>query len=70
MKVLQSTNAKETNFFSNNETLHKILEEMLDKEFLDFAKRELNDFGELVAGEIDERAKTYRSRRRTPFKTL
>lgn len=57
MKVLQSTNAKETNFFSNNETLHKILEEMLDKEFLDFAKRELNDFGELVAGEIDERAK-------------
>lgn len=56
MKVLQSTNTKLTNFFANDETLHKILEQMLDQEFLDFAKRELKDYGELVAGEIDERA--------------
>lgn len=57
MKVLQSKVERETNFFTNDDTLHKILEQMLDEEFLDFAKRELSDFGELVASEIDERAK-------------
>lgn len=57
MKVLQSKVERETNFFEKDDTLQKILEEMLDKEFLDFAKIELDDFGKLVAGEIDERAK-------------
>ncbi|MFY3792997.1 acyl-CoA dehydrogenase family protein [Ureibacillus sp. MALMAid1270] len=57
MKVLQSKTERETNFFTNDDTLHKILEDMLDQELLDFAKRELDDFGKLVAGEIDERAK-------------
>lgn len=45
------------NFFEKDDTLHKILEQMLDSEFLDYAQRELQDFGALVAGEIDERAK-------------
>ncbi|QCR31390.1 acyl-CoA dehydrogenase family protein [Lysinibacillus sp. SGAir0095] len=57
MKVLQSISKRETNFFENDETLHKILEQMLEPQLLDYAKRELQDFGELVAGEIDERAK-------------
>ncbi|SOB89807.1 alkylation response protein AidB-like acyl-CoA dehydrogenase [Ureibacillus xyleni] len=57
MKVLQSVPKRETNFFENDDTLQKILEQMLDSEFLDYAKRELQDFGALVAGEIDERAK-------------
>lgn len=57
MKVLQSKVERETNFFTNDHTLHKILEQMLDSEFCDFAERELDDFGKLVAGEIDERAK-------------
>ena len=57
MKVLQSTSRRETNFFENDETLHKILEQMLEPQLLEYAKRELWDFGDLVAGEIDERAK-------------
>lgn len=57
MKVLQATNERETNFFENDETLHKILEQMLDPQLLEYAKRELQDFGGLTAGEIDERAK-------------
>ncbi|MCP1143578.1 acyl-CoA dehydrogenase family protein [Lysinibacillus endophyticus] len=57
MKVLQSIPKKEMNFFEKDDTLHKILEQMLDSEFLDYAQRELQDFGALVAGEIDERAK-------------
>lgn len=57
MKVLQKELKKESNFFTNDETLHKILETYLDKDFFEYAKRELEQFGELVAGEIDERAK-------------
>ncbi|HWL11841.1 MAG TPA: acyl-CoA dehydrogenase family protein [Ureibacillus sp.] len=57
MRVLQSTNKRETNFYENDDTLHKILEQMLEPQLLEYAKRELLDFGELVAGEIDARAK-------------
>ena len=57
MKVLQSKSVRETNFFENDETLLKILDHMLDPQLLEYAKRELQDFGELTAGEIDERAK-------------
>ncbi|MFC5542139.1 MAG: acyl-CoA dehydrogenase family protein [Bacilli bacterium] len=58
MKVLQNVVAeKETNFFSSDDTLQKILEQMLDQEFYEFAFRELTDFGALVCGEIDARAK-------------
>ncbi|RUL53134.1 acyl-CoA dehydrogenase family protein [Lysinibacillus antri] len=57
MNVLQSTSEKEKNYYTNDDTLHKILEQMLDEDLLDYAKRELHDFGELVANEIDERAK-------------
>ncbi|QBK26331.1 acyl-CoA dehydrogenase family protein [Ureibacillus thermophilus] len=58
MKVLQNVVAeKETNFFTSDDTLQKILEQMLDQEFYEFAFRELTDFGALVCGEIDARAK-------------
>ncbi|KOP77874.1 isovaleryl-CoA dehydrogenase [Lysinibacillus sp. FJAT-14745] len=57
MKVLQQEEMKTTNFFKDNDTLHKVLEMMLDKEFADYATRELTDFGELCAGDIDVRAK-------------
>ncbi|MGE7695819.1 acyl-CoA dehydrogenase family protein [Lysinibacillus sp. NPDC094177] len=57
MKVLQQEEMKTTNFFKDNDTLHKVLEMMLDKEFVEYATRELTDFGELCAGEIDMRAK-------------
>lgn len=57
MKVLQKELVKDTNFFTNDDTLHKILETYLDKDFFQYAMKELEKFGELVAGEIDERAK-------------
>lgn len=58
MKVLQNlVTEKETNFFTSDETLQKILKQMLDKDFYDYAMRELTDFGSLVCGEIDKRAK-------------
>ncbi|MFJ8101213.1 acyl-CoA dehydrogenase family protein [Lysinibacillus sp. NPDC096212] len=57
MKVLQQEDMKTTNFFNDNDTLHKVLEMMLDKEFVEYATRELTDFGELCAGDIDVRAK-------------
>ncbi|MGE7672040.1 acyl-CoA dehydrogenase family protein [Lysinibacillus sp. NPDC094403] len=57
MKVLQQEEMKTTNFFKENDTLHKVLEMMLDKEFVEYATRELTDFGELCAGDIDVRAK-------------
>jgi len=57
MKVLQQEEMKTTNFFKDNDTLHSILEIMLDKEFAEYATRELTDFGELCAGDIDRRAK-------------
>lgn len=57
MKVLQQEEMKTTNFFKENDTLQNVLEMMLDKEFADYATRELTDFGELCAGDIDVRAK-------------
>ncbi|WP_285396810.1 acyl-CoA dehydrogenase family protein [Lysinibacillus sp. fls2-241-R2A-57] len=57
MKVLQQAEMRTTNFFKDNDTLHKVLEMMLDKEFAEYATRELTDFGELCAGDIDVRAK-------------
>lgn len=45
------------NFFTGDETLKLILEENLSADFLQYANRELADFGELAAGEIDERAR-------------
>ncbi|MEB2300727.1 acyl-CoA dehydrogenase family protein [Lysinibacillus xylanilyticus] len=57
MEVLQQKEMKTTNFFKENDTLHKVLEMMLDKEFVEYATRELTDFGELCAGDIDVRAK-------------
>ncbi|MEX3745238.1 MULTISPECIES: acyl-CoA dehydrogenase family protein [Lysinibacillus] len=57
MKVLQQAEMKTTNFFKDDDTLHKILEMMLDQEFAEYATRELTDFGGLCAGDIDVRAK-------------
>lgn len=57
MKVLQQDARQTTNFFTEDETLHKLLDMMLDKELFVYAKRELTDFGELCAGAIDVRAK-------------
>ncbi len=57
MKVLQQEEMRTTNFFKDDDTLHKVLEMMLDKEFVEYATRELTDFGELCAGDIDVRAK-------------
>lgn len=57
MKVLQQEELKTTNFFKENDTLQNVLEMMLDKEFAEYATRELTDFGELCAGDIDVRAK-------------
>lgn len=57
MKVLQQEIARTSNFFTGDETLQKVLEMMLDKEFSSYAHRELTDFGELCADAIDVRAK-------------
>lgn len=57
MKVLQRDLKKVTNFFTIDDALHKILETNLEPDFLDYAKKELEKFGALVAGEIDQRAK-------------
>ncbi|WP_375200048.1 acyl-CoA dehydrogenase family protein [Lysinibacillus sp. RS11] len=57
MKVLQQAEMKTKNFFKDNDTLHKVLEMMLDQEFAEYATRELTDFGGLCAGDIDVRAK-------------
>lgn len=45
------------NFFAKDQTLKKILEENLNAGFLEYANQELSAFGELAAGEIDERAR-------------
>ena len=56
-RVLQGEEKeKRRNFFTNDETLQKILEQSLDNELFAYAKRELSRFGELSANEIDERA--------------
>lgn len=58
MKVLQERKIEgKRNFFENDETLQFILENHLDDDFLQYAKRELHRFGEACANEIDERAK-------------
>lgn len=56
MKVLQQQ-TKEQNFFTNEETLQRILTHYLDDAFKDYAFQELAKFGELCANDIDERAK-------------
>jgi alkylation response protein AidB-like acyl-CoA dehydrogenase len=45
------------NFYSNDETLQTILRHGLDTEMLPYAQTALQEFGEQVANEIDERAK-------------
>ncbi|KYG90566.1 isovaleryl-CoA dehydrogenase [[Bacillus] sp. KCTC 13219] len=65
MKVLQQDVAKTTNFFEDDDTLLKVLENMLDTEFLAYATKELSHFGVLCAGEIDERA-TFTDRQGEP----
>lgn len=58
MKVLQEAEtSKVRNFYEGDETLRLILEDTLDGEFLSYAKRELQLFGEKCANDIDERAK-------------
>lgn len=57
MKVLQQEARRTTNFFTEDDTLHKVLEMMLDQELLTYAQRELTDFGELCANDIDVRAR-------------
>lgn len=47
----------ERNFYAKDETLKKILAERLPEEFFRYADRELNSFGKLAAGDIDERAR-------------
>jgi acyl-CoA dehydrogenase len=45
------------NFYSNDTTLKHVLRNNLDTAFFDYANKELEVFGELVANEIDERAR-------------
>lgn len=47
---------KMENFYHEDPHLKEILESYLDKDFFTWADHELNTFGELCAGEIDERA--------------
>ncbi|MYL34023.1 isovaleryl-CoA dehydrogenase [Pontibacillus yanchengensis] len=44
------------NFFREDPNLSFILDQYLDEEFLEWAKKELDEYGELCANEIDERA--------------
>lgn len=46
-----------TNYFTQDESLKDILASKLNKKFYSFAKQELTNFGQLVANEIDERAR-------------
>lgn len=60
MKVLKNSLKKSeysTNFFTNDDTLLKILKEKLPQEFYEYAVERLTAYGEKCAGEIDERAK-------------
>ena len=45
------------NFYLSDQTLQHVLKKNLDDSFFDYANKELESFGELVANEIDERAK-------------
>ncbi|MEZ0482310.1 acyl-CoA dehydrogenase family protein [Planococcus sp. SSTMD024] len=47
----------ERNFYTNDETLKKILAQQLPEDFFRYAERELQAFGKLAAGDIDERAR-------------
>lgn len=49
--------AGERNFYNKDETLKKILGELLPADFLAYADSELSAFGRLAANEIDERAR-------------
>ncbi|MFC0525487.1 acyl-CoA dehydrogenase family protein [Pontibacillus salicampi] len=44
------------NLFLEDPNLDFILEQYMDKEFMDWARQELEEYGELCGGEIDERA--------------
>lgn len=56
VKVLSQKPEKHRNFFLKDETLNKILKNHLDDKFYSYAYDKLNEFGEKVANEIDERA--------------
>ncbi|WP_054754673.1 acyl-CoA dehydrogenase family protein [Piscibacillus salipiscarius] len=45
------------NFYTDDAVLRRILKNNLDPHFFEFADRQLSQFGERVAGEIDERAR-------------
>ncbi|MFX3673385.1 MAG: acyl-CoA dehydrogenase family protein [Paenisporosarcina sp.] len=45
------------NYYSSDQTLQHVLKSNLDGSFFEYANKELESFGELVANEIDERAK-------------
>ncbi|MCM3610537.1 acyl-CoA dehydrogenase family protein [Planococcus sp. MERTA32b] len=47
----------ERNFYSKDETLKKLLVDLLPADFQAYAHRELSSFGRLAANEIDERAR-------------
>lgn len=53
----QSVLQERLNFYENDETIQTILKETLPERFYQYAKGELTAFGELVANEIDKRAK-------------
>jgi alkylation response protein AidB-like acyl-CoA dehydrogenase len=44
------------NFYTEDKTLRRILQEMLPADFFEYADKELEEFGRLCAGPIDERA--------------
>ncbi|OZU88186.1 isovaleryl-CoA dehydrogenase [Virgibacillus indicus] len=45
-----------TNFYTEDPNLKRLLKEMLQEDFFNWADGELGEFGELCAGDIDERA--------------
>ncbi|RFU62978.1 acyl-CoA dehydrogenase family protein [Peribacillus glennii] len=45
------------NFYKEDKQLQELLKELLDGDFFQYADRELGEFGEKCAGEIDERAR-------------
>lgn len=47
---------KVTNFYQEDPHFQKIVEQYIDQQVMDWAKAELDEFGELCANEIDERA--------------
>src|SRR5699024_2420593 len=52
-----SYHARRTSFYEGDETLQHIIDAYLPEEFAAYAKKELTDFGDRCANEIDERAR-------------